>query len=161
MTTNILLVEPDALEPKVVVLAVIMRQKISDIRLAAIADRAEQDAWTRGVLDKKTLEQLQAMRKAGPPAPTEAPPTPQPPQQQPAPAIEADVDRLPSFITGGQQPQPQPVQSPQGYAQNGHENQGDRFPLHRRRRRHRGPRHEISGAAPSGGSEADDTRGNE
>jgi hypothetical protein len=82
-------------------------------------------------------------------------------QQPPAPAIEADVDRLPSFITGGQQPQPQPVQSPQGYGQNGHENQGDRFPLHRRRRRHRGPRHEISGAAPSGGGEADDTRGNE
>jgi Domain of unknown function (DUF4167) len=82
------------------------------------------------------------------------------PQQQPAPVIEADVDRLPSFITGGQQPQPQPVQNPQGYGQNGHENQGDRFPLHRRRRRHRGPRHEISGAAPSGG-EGDDTRGNE
>jgi hypothetical protein len=81
-------------------------------------------------------------------------------QQQPAPA-EADVDRLPSFITGGQQPQPQPVQNPQGYGQNGHENQGDRFPLHRRRRRHRGPRHEISGAAPSGGGEGDDTRGNE
>jgi hypothetical protein len=82
------------------------------------------------------------------------------PQQQPAPAVEADVDRLPSFITGGQQPQPQPVQN-QGYGQNGHENQGDRFPLHRRRRRHRGPRHEISGAAPSAGGEADDTRGNE
>jgi hypothetical protein len=83
------------------------------------------------------------------------------PQQQPAPALDADVDRLPSFITGGQQPQPQPGQNPQGYGQNGHENQGDRFPLHRRRRRHRGPRHEISGAAPSGGPEADDTRGNE
>src|ERR1700736_3360189 len=43
------------------------------------------------------------------------------PQQQPAPpAAEAagDVDRLPSFITGGQQPQPQPVQSHQGYGQN-------------------------------------------
>jgi hypothetical protein len=87
------------------------------------------------------------------------------PQQQPAPpAAEAagDVDRLPSFITGGQQPQPQPVQSHQGYGQNGHENQGDRFPLHRRRRRHRGPRHEIPGAAQPGGSDGgDDSRGNE
>ena len=46
-------------------------------------DRAQQTA--KPTLDKKTLEQLQAMRKAGPPAPTEAPPTPQPPQQQPAP----------------------------------------------------------------------------
>ncbi len=86
---------------------------------------------------------------------------PRPQQQQPTPAIEADVDRLPSFITGGQQPQPQPGQNSQGYGQNGHENQGDRFPLHRRRRRHRGPRHEISGAATSGGAESDDTRGNE
>ena len=46
-------------------------------------DRIQQTA--KPTLDKKTLEQLQAMRKAGPPAPTEAPPTPQPPQQQPAP----------------------------------------------------------------------------
>jgi hypothetical protein len=87
------------------------------------------------------------------------------PQQQPAPpAAEAvgDVDRLPSFITGGQQPQPQPVQSHQGYGQNGHENQGDRFPLHRRRRRHRGPRHEIPGGTQPGGSDGgDDSRGNE
>jgi hypothetical protein len=41
-------------------------------------------------LDKKTLQQLQAMRKAGEPAPTPAPATPQPPtptqQQPPAPA---------------------------------------------------------------------------
>ncbi len=71
-----------------------------------------------------------------------------------------DVDRLPSFITGGQSPQPQPSQP--GFAQNGHENQGDRFPLHRRRRRHRGPRHEIQGAAHSGGGDGDDnSRGNE
>jgi hypothetical protein len=83
-------------------------------------------------------------------------------QHQPAaPAVDGDVDRLPSFITGGQQPQPQPVQNPQGF-QNGHESQGDRFPLHRRRRRHRGPRHEIQGAAPTGGGEGDDnSRGNE
>jgi hypothetical protein len=82
--------------------------------------------------------------------------------QQPAPAPEGDVDRLPSFITGGQQPHVQPNPNPQGYGSNGHENQGDRFPLHRRRRRHRGPRHEVQGAAPGGGGDGDDnSRGNE
>ena len=88
-----------------------------------------------------------------------------PRSQQPAtPAAEdaGGVDRLPSFITGGQQPA-QP--NPQGFGSNGHENQGDRFPLHRRRRRHRGPRHEISGAAQTGGGgggDGDDgSRGNE
>ncbi|HWF94644.1 MAG TPA: DUF4167 domain-containing protein [Xanthobacteraceae bacterium] len=82
------------------------------------------------------------------------------PQQPAAPEGRGDVDRLPSFITGGQPPQAQPSQP--GFAQNGHENQGDRFPLHRRRRRHRGPRHEVQGAAPSGGSDGDDnSRGNE
>jgi Domain of unknown function (DUF4167) len=82
------------------------------------------------------------------------------PQQPAAPEGLGDVDRLPSFITGGQPPQPQPSQP--GFGQNGHENQGDRFPLHRRRRRHRGPRHEVQGAAPSGGSDSDDnSRGNE
>jgi hypothetical protein len=88
-------------------------------------------------------------------------------QHAPAPAPESagDVDRLPSFITGGQQPQPQPGQNHQGYGQNGHENQGDRFPLHRRRCRHRGPRHDIQGAPQGGGgggSDGDDnSRGNE
>jgi Domain of unknown function (DUF4167) len=82
------------------------------------------------------------------------------PQQPAAPEGLGDVDRLPSFITGGQPPQPQPSQP--GFGQNGHENQGDRFPLHRRRRRHRGPRHEVQGAAPGGGSDGDDSsRGNE
>jgi len=48
---------------------------------------------------------------------------------------------LPAFITGGAA-QPQ---QPQG--QNGYENGGqpDRFPLHRRRRRHRGPRDNVQG----------------
>ncbi len=69
----------------------------------------------------------------------------QPPQQpqppQPARFPGTDVEQLPSFITGGQ---PQPVA--QGPGQNGHDNQGgDRFPLHRRRRRHRpgGPRPDL------------------
>lgn len=57
-------------------------------------------------------------------------------------STESDVDRLPSFITGGQAHQSAQGQpGPNG----GGEGQGDRFPLHRRRRRHRGPRHEIQG----------------
>jgi hypothetical protein len=95
-------------------------------------------------------------------APREQPNYAPRPQQPSAPAPDGDVDRLPSFITGGQQPHAQPSQNPQGYGQNGHENQGDRFPLHRRRRRHRGPRHEIQGASHGGGGDGDDnSRGNE
>jgi hypothetical protein len=78
------------------------------------------------------------------------------PQQNFQPSHEQDVERLPSFITGGQgSQQPSPQQnSPQQYSPqngqgpngqngqngNGYEGQADRFPLHRRRRRHRGPR---------------------
>ena len=66
-----------------------------------------------------------------------------------------DVERLPSFITGGQ-PQQQPQQAqggngphgPNGQggpnSQNGYDGSPDRFPLHRRRRRHRGPRDHAS-----------------
>ena len=76
-----------------------------------------------------------------------------------------DVERLPSFITGGQpQPQPQPTQGSNGphgangqsvpNGQNGYDGSADRFPLHRRRRRHRGPRdHAAQGGendTPSG-----------
>jgi hypothetical protein len=70
---------------------------------------------------------------------------PQQHQQVRAPqAVEdGNVDRLPSFITGGNQPAPQ---QQQGHGSNGHDNQGDnRFPLHRRRRRHRGPRDQAMG----------------
>jgi len=61
---------------------------------------------------------------------------------------DGNVDRLPSFITGGGgQPQPQ-----QGPGQNGgYDNQADRFPLHRRRRRHRGPRNEMANNPQAGG----------
>jgi hypothetical protein len=75
-------------------------------------------------------------------------PRPPQPQQQP-PLNDEDVERLPSFITGGQ-PQQQPVQGANGphgqngqngaNGQNGYDGSPDRFPLHRRRRRHRGPR---------------------
>jgi hypothetical protein len=88
------------------------------------------------------------------------------------PAEDGHVDRLPSFITGGgQQPggqAPQAHQSHQGNqggpsgqqnGQNGFDNQGDRFPMHRRRRRHRGPRGDMprGGGMPDGGS--DDVQG--
>jgi hypothetical protein len=81
------------------------------------------------------------------------PPQPQP-QQSRAPQggtdnTQGEVDRLPSFITGGQQPTNQSQQNP-GQGQNGHDNHSDRFPLHRRRRRHRGPRHDIQGGGDGG-----------
>jgi hypothetical protein len=72
------------------------------------------------------------------------------------------VDRLPSFITGGGgQAQPQPPQpggnpNPQAHGQNGYDGQGDRFPMHRRRRRHRGPRGDVPRGMPDN---ADDSQG--
>ena len=77
--------------------------------------------------------------------------------RSPVPAVKpvpvessGDIERLPSFITGGQG-SAQPAL--QGNGQNGHDAQGERFPLHRRRRRHRGPRNE---AAPGGESRGSD-----
>ncbi len=67
---------------------------------------------------------------------------PQPQQSQP-PAGGNDVGGLPSFITGGQ-----PQQAAPQYGSNGQDGQGDRFPMHRRRRRHRGP--PIPGQDPRG-----------
>jgi len=79
-------------------------------------------------------------------------PQPQPqPQQQPQfqprsqnfqQPNDENVERLPSFITGGQQQPPQqtPQQGQGTQGTNGFDSQADRFPLHRRRRRHRGPR---------------------
>jgi hypothetical protein len=92
-------------------------------------------------------------REPQPYIPRDAQPFPQQqhqprPQQGNAPA-EGDVDRLPSFITGGQQPPHQPQQGAQ-QGQNGHDNQPDRFPLHRRRRRHRGPRPDMQGGGDGG-----------
>jgi hypothetical protein len=75
------------------------------------------------------------------------------PERQPQPTVNeggGSVDRLPSFITGGQQP-------PQyGNSQNGHDNQGDRYQMHRRRRRHRGPRGDIPGGQQSFGDDGGD-----
>jgi hypothetical protein len=88
-------------------------------------------------------------REPQPYLPRDAQPFPQQqyqPRQNPGnPAAEGDVDRLPSFITGSQQPANQPSQQ----GPNGHDGQPDRFPLHRRRRRHRGPRHDVQGGSDS------------
>ena len=51
----------------------------------------------------------------------------QPPRPQPTGDAE-DVERLPSFITGGQQPQP-PQQGQPPTTANGYDGQSDRFPL--------------------------------
>jgi hypothetical protein len=71
---------------------------------------------------------------------------PQPQQQPQVQPNDGDIDRLPSFITGGQPPQQQG-----GNYDNAERNErgdrGDRF-QHRRRRRHHGPRPE--GAPPAG-----------
>ena len=84
----------------------------------------------------------------------------QPRSQPAATGDEDDVERLPSFITGGQQPQP-PQQGQPPTTANGYDGQSDRFPLHRRRRRHRGSRDHAGsgdGDAPpsSSGSRSDD-----
>jgi len=80
-------------------------------------------------------------------------------RQQPRPQqnqnSESGHEGLPAFITGGA-PQPaQQAHDPSG--QNGYENGGqpDRFPLHRRRRRHRGPRGDNPGQ--QGGNPPDDS----
>lgn len=86
-------------------------------------------------------------REPQPYLPREAQPfpsQPQPRQNQQGAQDNGDVDRLPSFITGGQ-PQNAGGQPPSP-GQNGHDGQPDRFPLHRRRRRHRGPRPDFQGA---------------
>jgi Domain of unknown function (DUF4167) len=125
---------------------------------------ARDDAYEDGDDDQPTIggsgDQAFGTREPQPFIPRDAQPFPQQQQHQPhhqprgyqgnAPS-DGDVDRLPSFITGGQPPQHQAhQQNPQG--QNGHDNQPDRFPLHRRRRRHRGPRHEGQGG--DGGGES-------
>jgi len=96
-------------------------------------------------------------REPQPYLPRDAQPFPQqhnapaPRQHQNSGGNDGDIDRLPSFITGGQSHQPQ--QSAQG---NGHDgaNQADRFPLHRRRRRHRGPRPDMQGGGEGGSDES-------
>jgi uncharacterized protein DUF4167 len=79
------------------------------------------------------------------------------PQSQPQPVIadNGSVDRLPSFITGGAQPQVNGGPSLEGGERS---ERGERFP--RRRRRPHGPRPDNGMAAPAGPSE-DFNPGNE
>jgi len=81
-------------------------------------------------------------------------------QQQPAPPPRpeegGDVDRLPSFITGGGGAPPQGEPFP-GRQPNGFDGQADRFPLHRRRRRHRGPRGDQPGGQYASGEGSDES----
>jgi len=98
----------------------------------------------------------------------------QPRPQQHAPQDDADVDRLPSFITGGQPQSQPPAQhaergngpAERGNGPNGYDGSADRFPLHRRRRRHRGGGRDYApdqsasadhdGAAQAGADSADE-----
>lgn len=80
-------------------------------------DRTQQTA--KPTLDKKTLEQLQAMRRAGPPAPTTAPqpqaapapqqPAPQPAQQQTPPAPQPQKPPPPQTQAMVDAPRPAPT----------------------------------------------------
>jgi hypothetical protein len=91
-----------------------------------------------------------------PPQPSQ----PQPYQQRPqhnVPVDDSDIDRLPSFITGGQPQHQSGTQHNQGgNGQNGYDGSPDRFPLHRRRRRHRGngPRDHAIDRSMSGDNDA-------
>jgi Domain of unknown function (DUF4167) len=80
-----------------------------------------------------------------------------PPSRPPRPAEdEGSVERLPTFITGAA-PAPGASAPPsQAYGPNGFDGQGDRFALHRRRRRHRGPRGEVTQSGPAT-SESEET----
>lgn len=60
-----------------------------------ISDKDRTQQAVKPTLDKKTLEQLQAMRKAGPPDSTPAPPAPQPQQAAPAPPAPQPQQPLP------------------------------------------------------------------
>ena len=93
--------------------------------------------------------QPQYNREQQQPYPREQQPRPQP-QTQPQNGgdTQPDAGGLPSFITGGA-PQPQGQNFGQN-GQSGHEGQGDRYPLHRRRRRHRGPRTDVPGGSQNG-----------
>jgi hypothetical protein len=103
-------------------------------------------------------------REPQPYLPRDAQPFPQQQQQHNAPRSGQsnqangpdanEVDRLPSFITGASQPQ----QSQPSNGPNGHDNPPDRFPVHRRRRRYRGPRQDFQGGQQAGGgNDVDDS----
>jgi type II secretory pathway pseudopilin PulG len=115
----------------------------------------QQPAATAGASAYGTREPQPYLPPDAQPFPTpQLQPSPPRPHQPVAPDVSGNVDRLPSFITGGGSQQPQQAQQAHqphsGHSQNGHDNQPDRFPLHRRRRRHRGPRHDSPGGLQQG-----------
>ena len=77
-----------------------------------ISDKNRTAQTSRPTLDRKTIEQLQAMRKAG--APTPAAPLPKTPEPQPKPAQSAPqpAPKQPQS-EAPQQPQPRPPAAPQ------------------------------------------------
>src|SRR5205085_3553985 len=78
-----------------------------------------------------------------------------PPPNGPRHEQPGDVDRLPAFITGNG---PQPAAPYQGHGPNGFDGQQpDRFPLHRRRRRRHGPRHDMAGTPPGPSDNSEET----
>jgi hypothetical protein len=124
-------------------------------------DEAEEDGQpAMGVADESPYGTREPQPYLPRDAQAVAQPQPPQPQQPRAPHAGTDaqgeVDRLPSFITGGQQSTHPPQQNP-GHGQNGHDSHSDRFPLHRRRRRHRGPRHDVQGGGE--GSDEPSRRG--
>jgi TonB family protein len=58
-------------------------KKLKPRQPQALSDKDRVAQSQHPTLDRKTLEQLQAMRRAGPPAPSQQAPTPQPPEPQP------------------------------------------------------------------------------
>jgi hypothetical protein len=124
---------------------------------------ARDDNFDDGEDDGQPGDSAYGIREPQPYLPRDAQPypqhqQPQPHQGRPQPsgAPDGDVDRLPSFITGGQPAPYQPQQHGQQQGQNGHDNHPDRFPLHRRRRRHRGPRHDGPGGRSDDSSPHED-----
>ncbi len=71
------------------------------------------------------------------------------------------IDRLPSFVTGAASaPQPAQAYNPNGSFDGQQQGSGgDRFPLHRRRRRHRGPRSDVAGSGSAAGDDAPPSSG--
>jgi Domain of unknown function (DUF4167) len=118
----------------------------SDMRDDSFEDGDEDSAGNQQPMQAMQAggESAYGTREPQPYLPREAQPFPnQQPQPQPRQQPQhdsGDVDRLPSFITGGQPQNAGGQPANAGAGQNGHDGQPDRFPLHRRRRRHRGPR---------------------
>jgi len=84
---------------------------------APVSDKNRQQQAPKPTTDPKTLQELEAMRRAGPPTPLPQAPKPQPPQvaqQQPAPPLPKPQPAAPPPVPTGQNaqldaPKPQPT----------------------------------------------------